>query len=141
MIQLAAQRHVSRVGQFTNVEASCLLRQHHAQKKQQAKEIKNLADQFLLSAETALRRSRLHRSLYTRPSVRKVAEARWVEVLAAMLVHAPMPMENCSGTNLEASSFWAPDVEPKHSTLAYVQHAVSSTASTTTSGILQNSRT
>ena len=106
-----ARRQNNRVAPVTNVTASGLLREHHPEKKRQAKETKTSADQFLLAAETAPRRfkSRLQRSSSTGPTARKDAEekerSRWVEVLAAVLVRTPTPMGKLLADRLGSVQF------------------------------------
>ena len=42
----AARRQIKQVARVTNMEASRLVREHHSQKRQQAKEVKTSANQF-----------------------------------------------------------------------------------------------
>ena len=88
VIQSAARRHGNRVGRLTKLDASCSLHWHHARKKRQATDIKKTAPRSCTS--------RLQRSLHTGPTARGDADeksrSRWVEVLAAVLVHTLTPI-------------------------------------------------
>ena len=66
VLESAAQRQDSRVREISNIEASCLLKQHYAQKEKRAKDTKTSADQFLLAAEMPPRKySRDYNAAYT----------------------------------------------------------------------------